>query len=160
MNVINQYSYLISALCIVALAGLLLYRKGHIRRAWAAALAVLILLGGAWGLIRPVQTVSAGADQVNQLIGAGKPVLLELQSPYCLACIRIKPYVDSLETEMGDRLHIVRVNVQEDPGRSLAAQYRLAFTPTFIFFDAAGKEQWRSVGTLKLEMVRQSVAAP
>jgi len=65
--------------------------------------------------------------------------------------------VDGLETEMGTRLHVLRVNIQETVGRELAPVYDFEYTPTYIFFDAQGKELWRSVGEIDVQRVRDSM---
>lgn len=88
---------------------------------------------------------------------AGQPVLLEIQSPYCIVCIAAKPAVDRLEKEFRGRLQVRRVNVQSDEGQKLVAKYDIEFTPTFIFLDAAGKEQWRTVGQVDTARVRASL---
>jgi len=69
----------------------------------------------------------------------------------------MKPVVDELERELGNRLHIIRLNIQEDVGRELAPVYNFEFTPTFIFFDADGQELWREVGGLDTQRVRDSI---
>jgi thioredoxin 1 len=97
------------------------------------------------------------AKMVQEMIGDGKPVLLEFQSPYCIGCTRLKPIVDELEAEYGQRVLFIRLNIQESVGRELAPVYGFEFTPTFIFFDAQGNELWRSVGELNLEQFRESV---
>jgi thioredoxin-related protein len=65
--------------------------------------------------------------------------------------------VDGLEKEMGDRLEIIRVNIQSRAGRELAPVYNFEYTPTFVFFDSQGNEGWRSIGTLDVQKVRDSV---
>ena len=65
--------------------------------------------------------------------------------------------MNELENELGDRILIIRVNVQEDVGRELAPVYGFGFTPTFIFFDAEGVETWRQVGGLDPQRVRDSL---
>jgi len=69
----------------------------------------------------------------------------------------MKPVVDELEGELGDRLHIIRLNIQEDVGRELAPVYDFTFTPTFIFFDADGQEIWREIGGLDVQKVHESL---
>jgi thiol-disulfide isomerase/thioredoxin len=80
-------------------------------------------------------------------------MLLEVQSPYCLGCVALKPAVDRLENELRGKLTVRRVDIQSNEGRQLVAQYRIEITPTFIFLDGAGKEQWRSVGQLDVARV-------
>lgn len=69
----------------------------------------------------------------------------------------MKPVVDGLEKELEGKLLIIRLNIQENVGRELAPLYGFEFTPTFIFFDAQGRELWRQVGSLDTDKVRQSV---
>ena len=71
--------------------------------------------------------------------------------------MQLKPVVDELENQLGQRLTIIRVNVQEETGRELAPEYNFSFTPTFIFFDGTGDELWREVGGLDTEHVRDSL---
>ena len=66
--------------------------------------------------------------------------------------------MDGLETELGPKLHILRLNVQDNVGRELAPVYDFEYTPTYIFFDARGKELWRTVGEIDPQRVRDSVA--
>jgi len=69
----------------------------------------------------------------------------------------MKPVVDGLEQELGERIHFIRLNIQEKVGRELAPVYNFQYTPTFIFFDAQGKEVWRTVGEFDPQKVRDSL---
>ena len=68
----------------------------------------------------------------------------------------MKPVVDELENELGSEILFIRLNIQEQVGRELAPVYGFEFTPTFIYFDAEGKELWREVGSLDTQRVRES----
>ena len=50
-----------------------------------------------------------------------------------------------------------QVEIQSAEGRKLANQYAIEMTPTFIFFDTAGREQWRGAGLLDAVRVRTSM---
>jgi formate hydrogenlyase subunit 3/multisubunit Na+/H+ antiporter MnhD subunit len=82
MNIFNLYSALIFGLAGLILVGLLLFR----RRMSLGRVIALIVLGlallVAWWLVRPVQTAHDDLSNLMAPIGAGKPVLLEFQSPY------------------------------------------------------------------------------
>ena len=69
----------------------------------------------------------------------------------------MKPVVDELENELGDRILFIRLNIQENVGRQLAPVYGFQYTPTFIYFDGAGNELWRQVGGLDTQRLRESV---
>jgi thioredoxin-related protein len=62
-----------------------------------------------------------------------------------------------LEGELGDRLLIIRLNIQEEVGHELASAYAFEFTPTFIYFDSSGTERWRQVGIFEPQLVRESL---
>jgi len=64
--------------------------------------------------------------------------------------------VNGLKAEFPMQLQVISVDVQSSLGRELSRAYG-NFTPTFVFFDAQGKELWRSVGTLDADQVRQSL---
>jgi hypothetical protein len=81
--VFNQYSYLLLAAALAIITGLILLSRAP---KWTEYLAFGVIVGGlvtAWIIMHPRQTpLMEGAQKVKAMIGAGKPVLLEFQSPY------------------------------------------------------------------------------
>ncbi len=79
----NYYSFLWIALGLVIVAGLvLLTQKPRLRDFISFGVIVAGLLA-AWVMLHPRQTPLMGdAKSLQAMIGAGKPVLLEFQSPY------------------------------------------------------------------------------
>jgi thioredoxin-related protein len=69
----------------------------------------------------------------------------------------MKPIVDGIESQYKGRLVVIRLDIQSQTGRTLAPLYGFQFTPTFIFFDATGKELWRSTGQLDVAKVSGSI---
>ena len=65
--------------------------------------------------------------------------------------------MDGLENEMGQKLQILRINIQDKVGRELGPVYNFEYTPTYIYFDARGNELWRTVGEVDPKRVRDSV---
>jgi hypothetical protein len=82
-SAINQYSLFLILIAFLALVAFLLFRKG-IRIQEIIAFSVIFAgLAVAWLALRPTQTpLSDAASDVQARIGAGRPVLLEFQSPY------------------------------------------------------------------------------
>ena len=80
---LTQYSYIFIALGFVFIAGLILLSN---RPRWNDFLAFAVIVGGlaaAWVTLHPRQTpLMDDAKEVQAMIGAGTPVLLEFQSPY------------------------------------------------------------------------------
>ncbi len=158
-QVFNQYSAVFIAAALLLIAIILTF--SHKPR-WQDTLALGVITAGlvaAWIVLHPVQTpLMEDAQKVQGMIGQGQPVLLEFQSPYCIACTEMKPAVDRLEQELNGQLLIIRLNIQESVGRELAPVYNFEYTPTFIFFDAQGNEVWRQVGDLDVKRVRESIS--
>ncbi|GAB4496093.1 MAG: hypothetical protein OHK0052_05410 [Anaerolineales bacterium] len=72
----------------------------------------------------------------------------------------MKPVVDRLEQDLQGKLNIIRIDIQSEIGRELIPLYGFEYTPTFIYFDATGRETWREAGGLTVERVYQSLGLP
>lgn len=82
-QVLNQYSAVFIAAAVLLIAIIfVLSRKPR----WQDTLALGVIVAGlaaAWIVLHPVQTpLMNDAKNVQEMIGQGKPVLLEFQSPY------------------------------------------------------------------------------
>jgi thioredoxin-related protein len=69
----------------------------------------------------------------------------------------MKPIVDGIEKHYQGRLQVIRLDIQSATGRTLGPIYGFQYTPTFIFFDATGKELWRSIGQLDTARLNESL---
>lgn len=65
--------------------------------------------------------------------------------------------MDGIENEHEDELIVIRLNIQEPVGRTIAEQFDFQFTPTFVYIDAAGTELWRQVGAIDPQAVERSL---
>lgn len=155
----QYYSVIWLLLLLAIVVGIVLFSRKPRMPEIIAFATIFVAVIGLYFYLRPVQTELVGeAAEVQALIGQGTPVLLEFQSPYCVACVAIKPEVDAVEAEFEGRLLILRINVQDPIGVQLGPVYRFQYTPTFIFIDAEGSERWRTVGTFDEARLRQELA--
>ncbi len=82
-SVFNQYSLFLILVAFLAMLAFLLFRKGIRIQEIIAFSMIFAGLAVAWVVLRPTQTpLSDAASHVQARIGAGRPVLLEFQSPY------------------------------------------------------------------------------
>ncbi len=82
-ELINQYSALWIAGAFLLLTSLILFRDRPKARDFVAFGVVFAGLGIAWVLLHPTQTpLMENSKTVQEMIGQGRPVLLEFQSPY------------------------------------------------------------------------------
>lgn len=82
MAFINQHSYTITAATVLTIVGVIAFRSGVSPRGiFSIGLLILILIS-AFLLLRPGKSPFDRVTQINSVIGAGQPVLIEFQSPY------------------------------------------------------------------------------
>ena len=79
---VNQHSFLLTVAAVFLITAILLLRDG-VKMADVLALAALAI--GAWGapaLLKPGPSTLTEADAIRAQVGAGRPVVVEFQSPY------------------------------------------------------------------------------
>jgi len=102
----------------------------------------------------PFHLSALRGGEVEGLLEAGaRPVLVDFFATWCGPCAWIVPTLRALREEFGDRVEIVKVDVDEATG--LATSLRIASVPTVILFEG-GVEVERSVG-VEPEKVRRMV---
>ncbi len=70
------------------------------------------------------------AEFEEKVLKADKPVLVDFWAEWCAPCRMIAPFLDEIDTEMGDRVKVVKVNIDEHP--NLAARYGVRGIPTLM----------------------------
>jgi thioredoxin 1 len=86
---------------------------------------------------------------------AGGTVLVDFRSPSCAPCQVVSPIVDALGAELGSRLTVVRVDVDESV--VTAGLYGIFSLPTLVVFQD-GREVERLIGSRRREEIAAAVA--
>jgi thioredoxin len=73
-----------------------------------------------------------GAQFEKEVLGSPVPVIVDFWAPWCRPCDAIEPHLVRLADEWGERVRLVRVNVDEEAG--LSARYGVLSLPTVILF--------------------------
>lgn len=110
-----------------------------------------------WGLRPTTSTVQAAPEARLIIREAQQPVLVQFYSEYCAACIAVEPILNQLESDLADKLKVVRIDVASAAGQEFSRQLNLQFTPTFVLFNAQGQEIWRQAGGLDDDEVRRLI---
>lgn len=82
MSILNQYSFVFIILLLMGILAGVLFRNGIQKQKIVILILVLVGVFAIWYWIKPTQNLSTSQEQSPELIGSGKPVLLEFQSPY------------------------------------------------------------------------------
>ena len=55
------------------------------------------------------------ATFVSDVLQSDKPVLVDFWAEWCAPCRKVEPLLDEIATEMGDKVEIVKLNIDENP---------------------------------------------
>jgi len=72
------------------------------------------------------------AEFEREVLASPVPVVVDFWAPWCKPCEAIAPHLESLAEEWGERVRLVRVNVDEEPG--ISSRYGVLSLPTVIMF--------------------------
>ena len=96
--------------------------------------------------ITPGESNVSSTAEANEIISSGQPVFVEFFSNRCPNCLASEQSVRSLESQVGDDVQVLKLNVYDDIALPLMNRFRATATPTFVVLNADGEEVWRQTG--------------
>ncbi len=79
----------------------------------------------------------------KEVMEAEVPVLIDFWANWCEPCRMMSPIIDKIAEEMGDKVKVCKVNVDEN--HELAEKYEIMTIPAFIIVKN-GAETGRTIG--------------
>jgi thioredoxin 1 len=67
-----------------------------------------------------------------EVLGADKPVLVDFWAEWCPPCKAMDPILDQLSVELADKVKIVKLDVDSNPGTTV--RYNVRAMPTLMVF--------------------------
>ena len=80
------------------------------------------------GAGKPVTDATFASD----VLQSDKPVLVDFWAEWCMPCKKVDPLLGEIAKEMGDKVEIVSINIDENPETTRA--YRVMSVPTLTIF--------------------------
>ena len=88
-----------------------------------------------------------------EVLGADKPVLVDFWAEWCPPCKAMDPILEQLSVELADKVKIVKLNVDENPG--VTVKYGVRSIPTMILFkDGEAADMKIGAGTPKAGLAK------
>ena len=82
-------------------------------------------------------------DWTAEVLESDRPVLVDFWAEWCGPCKMVSPIVDEIADENGEKLKVVKLNVDENP--DTAREYGIMSIPTLLVFKG-GEPDKRIVG--------------
>lgn len=90
------------------------------------------------------------------MIGGDTPVLVDFYATWCGPCKMMHPVLDDLKKQMGDSVHILKLDIDNKANIKVVQQFRIRSVPTFILF-RKGEVLWRSSGVHSAEDLKKLI---
>jgi thioredoxin 1 len=87
----------------------------------------------------------------NEIIKSDVPTLVDFYAVWCGPCKVMHPVLDALKEEMGDKVRVLKIDVDKNP--AVADQFKIRGVPTFMLFKS-GKTLWRQSGGMDLKTLK------
>ena len=93
-------------------------------------------------------------NKFSQIIQSNVPALVGFFAEWCGPCKTMKPILVELKRKTGDKLIILKIDIDKSP--QAASAYNIQGVPTLILFKK-GEIKWRQSGVVSLHDLAQIV---
>ena len=88
----------------------------------------------------------------NDVLNSKKPVVVDFWAEWCGPCRMIAPALEELSNEMGEKITIAKINIDENPG--VPQKYGVRGVPTLMIF-SQGQVAATKVGALPKSKIKE-----
>lgn len=88
----------------------------------------------------------------QDLINQNTPVFVDFKAEWCAPCKMMTPILKEVKQHFGDRIKIIKIDIDKNPG--VARKYQIRAVPTSMLFKN-GQALWRQSGVLPANQLIQ-----
>ena len=92
------------------------------------------------------------ADFEATVLKSDKPVLVDFWAEWCGPCLRVAPVLEEIAREMGEKVKIVKLDIDANPG--IARDYQVMSVPTLTVFKGGQPVQSVAGARPKSDLIR------
>ena len=92
----------------------------------------------------------------EDIIQGNTLVFVDFFATWCGPCKMMHPVLEGLKKQLGERVKIVKIDIDSPVNRQLVNSYQVQAVPTLMLFKA-GKMVWRHSGAMQATQIRQVI---
>jgi thioredoxin 1 len=113
-----------------------------------------LICGTVFFAFGPIKKLVMAKSSFSDLVSSNTPTLVDFYADWCGPCKMMKPILEDLKNKVGDRVRIIKIDVDRNP--ELSARFQIQGVPTLALFKD-GQLKWMQAGVLTTEALRNVI---
>ena len=96
-------------------------------------------------------------NKFKEITAGTIPTLVDFYATWCGPCRTMHPILDRLSATLGDRVTILRYDIDDPQNAQLVADHNVRSVPTIVIY-RAGRVVWRGSGVVSADHLADTIA--